>query len=60
METKEIKSLELTASDKMVLTDGTHFVKAVLLPAGDDGSNWREVTAEEAMEMRKNLAKEKK
>lgn len=53
METKEIKSLELTASDKMLLTDGVHVAQSVLLPAGDDGSKWREVPVEEAMRIKK-------
>ena len=57
MESKTFTSIELTAGDRMMLTDGVHVVKAVLLPAGDDGSKWREITVEEAMELKKKLRK---
>lgn len=47
MKKKIYESLELTADEGMVLTDGEHFCKGVLLDGTDD-SAWREITEAEA------------
>ena len=36
----------LKANDGMILTDGTNFVKTVMLRTGETGENWSEITEE--------------
>lgn len=43
MQRKELISVELTADEGMILTDGVHFAKAVLLGYDEDESVWREI-----------------
>lgn len=40
-------SIELIADDGMLLTDGEHYCKAVLLPYEDNGEAWQEVPESE-------------
>lgn len=40
-------SIELIADEGMILTDGKHYAKAVLLPYEDEGENWREIPESE-------------
>ena len=40
-------SIELIADEGMLLTDGEHYCKAVLLPYEDSGEDWREVPESE-------------
>lgn len=40
-------SIEIIADEGMLLTDGEHFAKAVLLPYEDEGNNWKEVLESE-------------
>lgn len=47
MKRRELISIELTADEGMVLTDGEHFAKAVLLSFEADESMWREIPATE-------------
>lgn len=42
----ELISIELIADEGMILTDGEHKVKAVLLAYGADESVWREIPEE--------------
>ena len=51
MKKRILESLELTADEGMVLTDGEHFCKGVLLDGIDD-SAWREITEAEAEELK--------
>ena len=43
MQRRELISVELTADEGMILTDGVHFAKAVLLGYDEDESVWREI-----------------
>lgn len=43
MQRKELVSVELTADEGMILTDGTHYAKAILLGFGEDESVWKEI-----------------
>lgn len=47
MTRNELISIELIADEGMILTDGEHRVKAVLLAYGDDESIWKEIPEEE-------------
>jgi hypothetical protein len=47
MKRRELISIELTADEGMILTDGEHFAKAVLLSFDADESMWREIPATE-------------
>lgn len=40
-------SIELIADEGMLLTDGEHYAKAVLLPYEDEGTEWREIPESE-------------
>lgn len=40
-------SIELIADEGMLLTDGEHYCKAVLLPYENDGTAWREIPESE-------------
>lgn len=40
-------SIELIADDGMLLTDGEHYAKAVLLPYEDNGEAWKEIPESE-------------
>lgn len=40
-------SIEIIADEGMLLTDGEHYAKAVLLPYEDNGEAWREVPESE-------------
>lgn len=43
MQRRELVSVELTADEGMILTDGVHFAKAVLLGYDEDESVWHEI-----------------
>lgn len=43
MKRRELISIELTAEEGMILTDGEHFVKALLLGFDEDESVWKEI-----------------
>lgn len=43
MQRKELISIELTADEGMILTDGNNFAKAVLLGFNEDESVWYEI-----------------
>ena len=40
-------SIEIIADEGMLLTDGEHYAKAVLLPYEDNGDAWKEVPESE-------------
>ena len=40
-------SIELIADDGMILTEGEHYCKAVLLPYEDNGEAWKEIPESE-------------
>lgn len=40
-------SIELIAEDGMLLTDGEHYAKAILLPYENEGDEWREIPESE-------------
>ena len=46
---------KLTASDGMVLTDGTNFCSAVLLREDESPSNWSEITEEYHRKLQANM-----
>lgn len=47
MQTEYITRIKLTASEGMVLTDGTDFGKIIFLAQGADASKWYEITEAE-------------
>lgn len=47
MKTETVTQIILTADEGKYLFDGETYGKTVVLPAGTDASNWREVTEEE-------------
>ena len=51
MITETITRIKLTASDGMVLTNGTNYGKVIFLAEGDNASNYHEITEAEYREI---------